>query len=318
MPVTTAMLTRYATGSLRVPLAAALAAAMWVAVSGSSQTPSPDDERTRQILAEEFVKARPAPRTSRPAGKPSYRRATKSTTPKAANLAEIGVTLWKLGAAAPATSAANAEDARLLVQEKTGTTEAAAERVSLDASLTAGERVRLSIETPRSGHLYVIDRERYSDGSLGEPYLIFPTLRTSGGDNRVTAGRVVEIPAQADRPNHFTLIPSRSGQTGEVLTFVVMSAPVSGLTLGRAPIALERAQAEMWEAGASDAERYDLDGGDGRRWTRIEQAAGADPTRLLTQADPLPQSIYRVPVQPDGRIAVRLTLKYGTSALPPR
>ena len=66
----------------------------------------------------------------------------------------------------------------------------------------------------------------------------------------------------------------------------------------------------MWEAGASDAERYDLDGGDGRRWTRIEQAAGADPTRLLTQADPLPQSIYRVPVQPDGRIAVRLTLKY--------
>ena len=49
-------------------------------------------------------------------------------------------------------------------------------------------------------YLYVIDREQYADGTQGEPYLIFPTTRTRGGDNSVKAGRVMEIPSQDDNP----------------------------------------------------------------------------------------------------------------------
>jgi hypothetical protein len=43
------------------------------------------------------------------------------------------------------------------------------------------------------GYLYVIDREQYEDGTLGEPVQIFPTTRTRGGDNSVKPGSLIEI-----------------------------------------------------------------------------------------------------------------------------
>ena len=70
------------------------------------------------------------------------------------------------------------------------------ERIEVDTPLKVNDRVRLSVESPRDGYLYVIDREQYADGSLGDAYLIFPTRRTRGGDNRVRPGKLIDIPAQ--------------------------------------------------------------------------------------------------------------------------
>jgi hypothetical protein len=47
-------------------------------------------------------------------------------------------------------------------------TEWTPQRIEADTPLKVGERVRLSIESPRTGYLYVIDREQYADGSYGE------------------------------------------------------------------------------------------------------------------------------------------------------
>src|SRR5207302_7654799 len=102
------------------------------------------------------------------------------------------------------------------------------ERVEANAPLRVGERIRISIESPSAGYLYVIDREQYADGTTSEPYLLFPTTRTCGGENRVTAGRVIEIPGQEDRPNYFRLRQSRSTQTAEVLTVLVTAQPLEG------------------------------------------------------------------------------------------
>ena len=68
------------------------------------------------------------------------------------------------------------------------------------AGLAIGQRVRLSIESARTGYLYVINRELYADGSTGEPYLIFPTTRLHRGDNKVTIGRI-EVTAVSTAPD---------------------------------------------------------------------------------------------------------------------
>ena len=88
---------------------------------------------------------------------------------------ELGVTVWRM-------RRATAEDpVRLLVHETGETEEWTAERIALGTPLSAGERVRISVESPREGHLYVVDRERYADGTTGTPLVIFPTSHTRSG-----------------------------------------------------------------------------------------------------------------------------------------
>ena len=193
-------------------LAALLAVVPSIAVTGTQQT----DETTRQIIAEEFLKKRPAPaKTSAAAKKPAYRLVNPSASPKATTAAtmDLGVTLWRLRP-----SQSSDEGARLLVQDSA---ELSAERLDAGAPLNIGDRVRLTIESPAAGFLYVIDREINADGTMSEGYLIFPTLRTRNGDNAVRPGRLIDIPDQLDRPNYFSVRPSRPGQVGELITILV-------------------------------------------------------------------------------------------------
>ena len=202
--------------------------------------------------------------------------------------------------------------ARLLVQDRDTTTEWTPERVAVGTPLVLGDRVRLSVESPRTGYLYVIDREQYADGSEGAPHLIFPTKRTLGGDNRVTAGRLVEIPAQDDRPPFFTMRPSRPDQTGERLTILVTDQPVKEIVLSDDAVPMAAALAvDLESRGAGLVERLELVGGEGRAWSRAEQQAGADATRLLRQDDPPPQTLFRVSVKQPELLAVNLVLAHG-------
>jgi hypothetical protein len=263
---------------------------------------------TRQIVPEEFVKTRPAKAVAKAAKQPSYRPVNPASSSKAksSDLAQLGITIWRLRPAK-----AIDQGARILVHEGNDTVEWTPERVEADSPLHVGERIRIAIESPNSGYLYVIDREQYADGTFGEPYLIFPTTRTRAGDNRVTAGRLIEIPGQEDRPTFFTLKHSRPKQTGEILTVVVTPQPLEGITIGSQPIVLAKEEVTKWEkTWAAPSERFELAGGAGKTWTAAEQAAGADGTRLLTQEDPGPQTIYRVAVKPNSPILVKVGLRY--------
>ena len=247
--------------------------------------------------------ARPAATTTKKApATPTHRRVTRADGAASdAGTVDLGVTIWRLRAAKPA------DVARLLVQDRDTTTEWTPERVAVGTPLVLGDRVRLSVESPRTGYLYVIDREQYADGSEGAPHLIFPTKRTLGGDNRVTAGRLVEIPAQDDRPPFFTMRPSRPDQTGERLTILVTDQPVKEIVLSddAAPMAAALA-VDLESRGAGSVERLELVGGEGRAWSRAEQQAGADATRLLRQDDPPPQTLFRVSVKQQELLAVNL------------
>jgi hypothetical protein len=224
--------------------------------------------------------------------------------------AVIGITVWRLR------PSNDTDQARILVK-KTGKNWTP-ERVEAGAKFSEGHALRLSIEIPRTGYLYVVDREQYANGSFSIPYLIFPTNPPSE-DNKVTAGRVVEIPNQSDDQLYFEVKSVREGgkspQIAEVLTMIVSSTPLKDLPKGSAdgsPIPLPVALVEKWEKEwSAQVERLEMEGGVGAAYTTAEQAAGASPTKRLTQEDPLPQTIFRVAVKPGKPLMVKLPLKIG-------
>lgn len=246
---------------------------------------------TRGIVPEELIQARPAPKKAAAVSKVEYQPVGSGAAVRRVEGKQVGVTIWRLRPAAGSDNGV-----RLLVQDESGSAGWIPERVASSSSLVAGDRVRLTLESPEAGYLYVIDREKYSSGELGAPYLIFPTTRTARGDNRVTAGRLIDIPAQGDQPNFFTLRKSREDQTEEELTVLLTKRPIDGLNIGAKPLALSAGQVAEWEKewGRGHVGVFELKGGAGKSWTRAEQMAAEDGTRLLTQDEPPPQTVYRV------------------------
>lgn len=276
---------------------------------------SAQEDETRQLWDSEFLQKRPAPKAkSAPKKSPKYRRTTppiaKSTpTPGAPAVSDtlVGVTLWRLRRAMPGDGATVA---RMLVHEAASDTDVewVPERIAIDQNLQPGQKVRLSIETPKSGYLYVIDREVYKDGSLGDPYLIFPTTRMRGGDNKVGPGAVVEIPSQTDNPPYFAIQKSRLEHVGESLIVIVSAEPLAELQIGDKAVELSTALVEKWVAewGAT-FERIEEVGNANARYSVAEKSAGGAATGKLTQEDALPQSIYRV----DGKAGKPLLVTVG-------
>jgi hypothetical protein len=287
-------------------------------------------EDTRQLWDSGFLSKRePSTSKPRPAKAPVYRVATPppaapstaaSATPgttapapaatpgraKATPAGElVGVTVWRLRPSKPSDSS----DSRLLVQEAeqpgTKSVEWTPERVEAETPFSAGDRVRLSIESPRAGYLYVIDRELYADGTSSEPYLIFPTRRMRDGDNSVRAGKVIELPEKSA----FKLTPLRPDYRGERLTILVTSEPLPQVTVPVDAERLEPALVARWESQwAAAAERLELVGGAGQASSGTERVAAAQ-GRLLTQADELPQTLYRVLSAPGAPALISLTLR---------
>jgi hypothetical protein len=274
------------------------------------------DQGVRDITPEEFVKSRPARSTISSASarranyKPSGRKPAKSSSgapkPNSSNSMQLGLTIWRLRPSIAADGGA-----RIIVHHEGETEEWTPERIESNTPLRIGERIRLSFEASQAGYLYVIDREQDAGGSMGDPYLIFPTTRTREGDNRVAPGQIIEIPAQDDRPNFFSLRRTRLDQTGELLTVIVTPQPIEGITVGAKPLQLSSRQVAQWEEQwGAFTEKFEMAGGVGKSWTRVEQEAGANATRQLSQDDPGPQTIYRVAVKPGAPLLVKVELRY--------
>jgi hypothetical protein len=284
---------------------------------------------SRQIVLEEFTRARPAvtsakaqppptgsrrkPRVAAVAKAPRYVRKTPSVIASlqpGAPTMDIGVTIWRLR---PSTGVDGG--ARMLVMENARPTEWTPQRIEADTPLQVGERVRLSIESPRAGYLYVIDREQYADGSFGDAYLIFPTLRTRGGDNQVRPGKLIDIPAQEDNPSYFTLVPSpsRSDQVAEILSIIVTPEPLSNFRFTERPLKLSKSDVAKWEAsGSVEVERFEMVGGAGMPWSKAEMSASAaGSARILTQEEPAPQTVYRIGSKSKNAFMVTVPLRYG-------
>lgn len=285
----------------RTPFLAALLGALALAAAtlATASSQGKPEEGTRQLWDEEFVKARPAPAAAKaPAPRKSAARASGGPS-------FVGVTLWRL---APAP-----EGTRGITVEGEGR-RWAPERAAVDAAIPEGAHVRVAVEASRPGYLYVIDRERYADGSTGEPMLVFPTRRIRAGDNAVQAGRLIEIPDLSDDPPYFRLKRSRPDHAEEELLLLIAPEPLPAIAAGQDAQPLTRAQVEEWERqwGARHA-RLESPGGAGRAYTASEREAASAPSRLLTRGEPLPQTLYRIEARAGGPALVSVRLRIAPS-----
>jgi hypothetical protein len=292
------------------PWAAVLCALALCAVSLAAAQGTQDEETTRKLWDTAFNPNGKKP--ARAAGRSGTRRDYRVATPRVSPVgvsgdSVVGVTIWRLRPSGGAD-----EGERMIVHEGSDAAAWIPERVPGNAGLSEGDRVRLSIEAARTGYLYVIDREQYADGTLGEPYLIFPTTRTLGGDNHVKAGRLVDIPAQEDSPPFFTLKRSRADQVGEVLSVIVTPAPLDELQLGAQVHRVSPERVARWEkAWGGQSGRMELSDGAGKLWTKEEKEAGASGARLLNASAPGPQTLYYRPgVKTDEPLLITVRLQY--------
>jgi hypothetical protein len=216
----------------------------------------------------------------------------------------VGVTLWRLRPSTPT----DVPGVRSLIHEENASGEWTPERIQADTLLREGDRVRIGIETARTGFLYVIDCDEYGDGTKGEAHLIFPTLRLREGNNAVAAGTVIEIPGINDVLPYFKMQRSRADQTSELLTIIVSPKRIDGLQIGLRPLALTEAQVESWKKEwKSTSTRLEAVGTAGSPYTLIEKAAGSGHT-VLTQDDPLPQTLYHIDAKPGQPLLIELPL----------
>jgi hypothetical protein len=252
----------------------------------------------KRAAAQKQTQAAPAP----PRKTSGYRRAT----PKPENADQqaagemLGVTLWRLRQS----TAGDDKDSRLLLSDEDA--EVTPERVEVGTDFAAGDRVRLSIESPRSGYLYVIDREVYADGTMSDPYLIFPTLRNRNGNNSVSAGKVIEIPERSS----FRLKPMREDYRGEMLTLLVAPEPLAEVQVGQRMIKLDKELVAGWEKRwRATTERFEMIGGAGKAYTKAEKDAGQEGARILTQDDEMPQTLFRVIGKPGQPLLVTVPIR---------
>jgi hypothetical protein len=277
------------------------AAAGLMVLVAAGQPQLTTEEGSRALWDSQFLRQRPQART---------KAVTKPEEPASILLkplqeALVGLTIWRVRPSA----ARDEPGARVLVHSEKGAQEWTPERLAADLPLAEGERVRFSIESARSGYLYVIDREEYANGSFGEPYMLFPTTKIRGGRNRVQGGTVVEMPSWDDTPPYVWLKRSRPDHVAEVLTILVTPEPLEGLHIGSEPLKLNAEQVKAWESKwGAEVKRLSARQQQGKSYTTAEKYA-ASGYQSLTQADPTPETLYVVPAKEGEALIVNVPLR---------
>lgn len=268
-----------------------------------------DEDESKEVRAQVFVNSRQRRRSGNSA---RYRRVSRTTvkgielSAKDNSLAQIGLTIWRFRP-----TQANDKTKEIVVEEDEKPSEWTLERVEEGTSLAPGQRIRLSIESlSRDGYLYVIDREEYADGTVGDPVLVFPTQKTAAA-NYVQAGRLVYLPSATSR---FKIKPSESAKehVAEVLTVIVAPKPLIGADkLGKSSTRLQRVQVEGWlKQWETSVVKFEMDGGAGQAMTPVEQSAAQQDSVLLTQEDPAPQTVFQVAAKPGNPLLITVPLKF--------
>ncbi len=294
-----------AAAAIAILLIAIIAGALWWGASGQAlaseqvagvrietQPSGSTDSQSEKIYDAEYTF---------PTGKP----------PGGMVYATIGFTVWR-------TRPATTRDGEDVARETVDSQEVASERI--EDYVSDGERIYLGIESltgefmpDRGGYLYVINREQYRDGTFGRARLIFPTLLTYEGRNRVRPGQPILLP-EKNRP----FMIRRSGANQAAETYTIILSPWEF----KLPYALGNKAMELPDDLIADWERQyggrmhraTLRGGVGQTRTKREQTIGSratiDTAEALTRDDPLPQTCYRGAVKMGSPAMVMVALRF--------
>jgi hypothetical protein len=171
------------------------------------------------------------------------------------------------------------------------------ERIDFSKPLHVGDRIRIGIEVPARGYLYVIDRERYRDRTFGDPVLVFPALKLNQAQNHVEPGQLIDIPPEDSSVKSLRLTKSREDHIGEDLIFVVSPQPLREVTAAAGEQTLPSSLVNEWDREwGTESLRLNQESSHPETWTVAEKnAAGPGSPERLTQTDPMPAVIMSIP-----------------------
>jgi len=203
----------------------------------------------------------------------------------------VGITIWRL--------------------PPSETDDLKATRIEANTPISAGDQIFLTVEAPRDGYLYVIDREKYADEKLGAPDMIFPITRIRNGDNYIKAGFLVRIPDRGAPKLYFTVTSQTPKHIGEALTIIIKPDRIENLPIKATIYTLPEEDFKKWENEwdtSTDIEQFNLVDGADQKITAAEKESSNEGKRKLTYDDPLPQNIYRLVVKKGNPIFITLPL----------
>lgn len=242
-------------------------------------------------------------------GRPNILEPPKSPEASAIGDSFIGVNLWHMKLA-DSTAPVKMRGLKHKEVDPDGVRDWTPEHLMLNREVAEGDSLRVSIESARTGYLYVVDRDMYGNGSKSAPVLIFPTKRLHGGDNAVQPGRPVEIPDFMDKPPVFTVERTRSDQTAIELIVIVTPKPLSEIAIQKSEQRLSADQVGRWQKQwGTDIELTEDAAIVGKLYTPAEQLAASDPSRPLGHNDPPPMSLFHRKGHPGEAMFVSAAIK---------
>jgi hypothetical protein len=248
-------------------------------------------------LQQQLAKQRPQATQARKKTPVTYVAKARDENPVGEGV-DIGLTFWRLREAVKTDAVAVQEQTRKVVRVKDRFEEKLVKvvptRADSDNTFANGDNLRLSLEVPFQAYVYVFNREQYLDGTLGEPYLIYPGVADA---RRSEAGRLIYIPSE---PYNLEITPNDAGKAKAAEVFVVLltQQPLAELPPLKAdeenrPVGLQ--QFARWQTmWGGQVWRFEQQGSQGGLITAAEKQAGKTSGALLTGDDPQPQTIYHV------------------------
>ena len=231
-------------------------------------------------------------------------------TASVAEGADVGVTIWRLRAALPIDSTEIQEPTRIAVRQRGKTQEKimmmTPARAESETLFSDGDLLKFTVESSFEAYIYIINRERYQDGTMSDPYLIFPATPDVGVNDKVYPGRLLFLPSVKD-DDKFVLkrLSDLSPPLGrnptviaETFTLILLSRPLADL----APLAqteeprkLTPQQLARWQSEwGGRVWRFELQQGAGASMTKAEKRSGIQGGGVLHEADPTPQTVYHI------------------------
>lgn len=214
---------------------------------------------------------------------------------------DVGVTFWRLREVRKIDDPAVVEPTRIVKRVKGKPVElekAIPERAHSEATWADGEKFRLSIEVPFECFIYIVNQERYIDGSLSEPYLVYPTKGDLARNAKARSGKLVYFPNQQDCFEIASLAESRRKKVAEVFAILLSPSMIEELPPLAEQEEKRRVEPALFERLLSDRHariwKFENMATLGTSITRLEKKAGTGDNEVLTDHDPEPQSIYHV------------------------
>ncbi|MEW6734816.1 MAG: hypothetical protein AB1489_26050 [Acidobacteriota bacterium] len=225
---------------------------------------------------------------------------TESDSDTVAQGIDIGLTFWRLRESNDNDEVASKE--RIAVRKKGQPGQQQVDmtpvRVESNMPFADGDLLRMTLESPLNGYyIYVLNREQYVDGTLSEPYLIFPSQTDVGKTDRIVAGKPLFIPNAIDSFELQRFVNDRTEKVAEVFIFLLTPAPIKELPplTDSQPRKVAMVEFKHWQQQwGVQRWKFERQGSTGLPITAIEKKASLTNNIVLSDSDQLPQTIYHI------------------------